>query len=117
MASTFPLARDLAEFEAAARALDTTDDVETLELLDAEFGFVSRSSEAASHEAGPHARRLRDLLDALTTARSLVQEFLRDGGNTEAARLSDLEGRVRDLLERVQAARERMGGRGGRSHP
>jgi hypothetical protein len=117
MASTFPLARDLAEFEAAARALDTTDDVETLELLDAEFGFVSRSSEAASHEAGPHARRLRDLLDALTTARSLVQAVLRDGSDTEATRLADLERRVRDLLDRVQTARERMAGQGGRSQP
>ena len=117
MASTVPLARDFADFEAAARALDTMDELEAWETLDAEFGFVAESAEAASTDAGPHARRLDELLDALTSARSLVHDILRDGGDTEAARLADLEGRVRDLLERVQTARERMGGQGGRTHP
>jgi hypothetical protein len=117
MASTVPLARAFEDFEAAARALDTPDEVEALEMLDAEFGFGAGSPGAVSTGAGPQARRLHDLLDALTTARSLVQEFLRDGGNTEAARLSDLEGRVRDLLERVQAARQGMGGEEGRPNP
>jgi hypothetical protein len=117
MASTVPLARDFAAFEAAARALDTTDESEAWETLDAEFGFMDGSPEAASADPGPHARRLHDLLEALTTARSLVHGFLRDGGDTEAARLADLERRVRDLLERVRTARERMGGQGGRSHP